>query len=39
VNDRLKDGRAVLPDVVAYPLRSTAHFYQTELRHLLRKQK
>ncbi len=31
--------RAVLLDVVDYPLRSTAHFYQTELRHLLRKQK
>ena len=25
--------------VVDYPLRSNAHFYQTELRHLLRKQK
>ncbi|MDP3849562.1 MAG: glycosyltransferase [Luteolibacter sp.] len=31
--------RSVLLKVVAYPLRSRAHFYQTELRHLLRKQK
>ena len=31
--------RAVLLKVVAYPLRSRAHFYQTELRHLLRRQK
>ena len=31
--------RSVLLRVVDYPLRSTAHFYQTELRYLLRKQK
>lgn len=31
--------RSVLLNVVDYPLRSKAHFYQTELRHLLRKQK
>jgi len=31
--------RAVLLKVVGHPLRSTAHFYQTELRHLLRNQK
>jgi len=31
--------RAILLKVVDYPLRSTAHFYQTELRHLLRNQK
>lgn len=31
--------RTVLLKVVDYPLRSKAHFYQTELRHLLRKQK
>jgi len=31
--------RTVLLGVVDHPLRSTAHFYQTELRHLLRKQK
>jgi dolichol-phosphate mannosyltransferase len=31
--------RAVLLKVVDYPLLSKAHFYQTELRHLLRKQK
>jgi dolichol-phosphate mannosyltransferase len=31
--------RSVLEKVVDYPLRSSAHFYQTELRHLLRKQK
>ena len=31
--------RPVLLQLVGYPLRSTAHFYQTELRHLLRKQK
>lgn len=29
----------VLRSVVNHPLRSTAHFYQTELRHLLRRQK
>jgi dolichol-phosphate mannosyltransferase len=31
--------RPVLQNMVTYPLRSKAHFYQTELRHLLRKQK
>jgi dolichol-phosphate mannosyltransferase len=31
--------RSVLLKVVDYPLLSKAHFYQTELRHLLRKQK
>jgi dolichol-phosphate mannosyltransferase len=31
--------RNVLAKVVDYPLRSRAHFYQTELRHLLRRQK
>lgn len=31
--------RSVLLEVVDYPLLSKAHFYQTELRHLLRKQK
>ncbi|MEI7912594.1 MAG: glycosyltransferase [Verrucomicrobiota bacterium] len=31
--------RGVLLKLVDYPLRSTAHFYQTELRHLLRRQK
>jgi dolichol-phosphate mannosyltransferase len=31
--------RPVLLKVVGYPLRSRAHFYQTELRHLLRRQK
>ena len=31
--------RSVLLKVVDYPLRSKAHFYQTELRHLLRRQK
>jgi dolichol-phosphate mannosyltransferase len=31
--------RSVLEKVVAHPLRSKAHFYQTELRHLLRRQK
>ena len=31
--------RVLLEKIVAYPLRSRAHFYQTELRHLLRKQK
>ncbi len=31
--------RAVLEDLVDYPLLSKAHFYQTELRHLLRNQK
>ncbi len=31
--------RSVLIRVVNYPLLSTAHFYQTELRHLLRGQK
>jgi dolichol-phosphate mannosyltransferase len=31
--------RAVLMKLVDYPLRSHAHFYQTEVRHLLRKQK
>jgi len=31
--------RSVLLKVVDYPLRSSAHFYQTELRYLLRKQK
>ncbi len=31
--------RAVLLRVVDHPLRSTAHFYQTELRHLLRHEK
>lgn len=31
--------RAVLQRVVDHPLRSTAHFYQTELRHLLRREK
>ena len=31
--------RSVLLKVVDYPLLSRAHFYQTELRHLLRKQK
>jgi len=31
--------RSVLLKVVDYPLRSTAHFYQTELRHLLRRQR
>jgi dolichol-phosphate mannosyltransferase len=31
--------RSVLMKVVDYPLLSKAHFYQTELRHLLRKQK
>jgi dolichol-phosphate mannosyltransferase len=29
----------VLLEVVEYPLLSRAHFYQTELRHLLRSQK
>lgn len=28
---------SVMKDVLAYPLRSRAHFYQTELRYLLRK--
>ena len=31
--------RSVLLKVVDYPLRSKAHFYQTELRHLLRREK
>jgi len=31
--------RSVLLEVVDYPLRSKAHFYQTELRYLLRRQK
>jgi dolichol-phosphate mannosyltransferase len=31
--------RSVLLKIVDYPLLSKAHFYQTELRHLLRKQK
>jgi dolichol-phosphate mannosyltransferase len=31
--------RPVLLKIVEYPLLSKAHFYQTELRHLLRKQK
>lgn len=31
--------RSVLLEVVEYPLLSRAHFYQTELRHLLRSQK
>jgi dolichol-phosphate mannosyltransferase len=31
--------RSVLEKLVAHPLRSKAHFYQTEVRHLLRKQK
>jgi len=31
--------RAVLLKLVEHPLRSTAHFYQTELRYLLRNQK
>ena len=31
--------RPLLLKVVDFPLRSRAHFYQTELRHLLRKQK
>jgi len=31
--------REVLEKIVAHPLRSRAHFYQTELRHLLRNQK
>ena len=31
--------RSVLIKMVDYPLRSKAHFYQTELRHLLRSQK
>lgn len=31
--------RAVLLKVVDHPLRSSAHFYQTELRHLLRRHK
>ena len=31
--------RSVLEKVVDHPLRSKAHFYQTELRHLLRRQK
>lgn len=31
--------RSVMLRIVEYPLRSRAHFYQTELRHLLRKQK
>ena len=31
--------REILLKVVDYPLHSKAHFYQTELRHLLRKQK
>lgn len=31
--------REVLSKLVEYPLLSRAHFYQTELRHLLRKQK
>jgi dolichol-phosphate mannosyltransferase len=31
--------RSVLLEVVEYPLLSKAHFYQTELRHLLRSQK
>lgn len=29
--------RSILEKLVAYPLRSQAHFYQTEVRHLLRK--
>ena len=31
--------RSVMLKLVEYPLRSRAHFYQTELRHLLRNQK
>ena len=31
--------RDLLVDLVAFPLRSKAHFYQTEVRHLLRKEK
>jgi dolichol-phosphate mannosyltransferase len=31
--------RTVLQQLVDFPLRSKAHFYQTEVRHLLRKQK
>ncbi len=31
--------RGVLEKLVAHPLRSKAHFYQTEVRHLLRRQK
>jgi dolichol-phosphate mannosyltransferase len=31
--------RSILLNVVNYPLRSRAHFYQTELRYLLRRQK
>lgn len=31
--------RNVLEKIIAYPLKSKAHFYQTELRYLLRKQK
>lgn len=31
--------RGVLSQLVVHPLHSTAHFYQTEVRHLLRKQK
>lgn len=31
--------RDLLADLVAFPLRSKAHFYQTEVRHLLRKEK
>lgn len=31
--------RPVVAKIVEYPLRSRAHFYQTELRHLLRNQK
>lgn len=31
--------REILEKIVAYPFRSSAHFYQTELRHLLRNQK
>jgi len=31
--------REILEKIVAHPLRSRAHFYQTELRHLLRNQK
>ena len=31
--------RSIVTLFVSYPLRSTAHFYQTEIRYLLRKQK
>jgi dolichol-phosphate mannosyltransferase len=31
--------RDVLRKLVDYPLRSKAHFYQTEVRHLLKRQK